>query len=224
MLKAVIARANHILRDARQRLPVESMDVIEKVCVRIEKLNDFINREMERIDQDGKLGAKTRSIARREVLEKAGRKLEVLKDESNYASLTETSHEEAPEPDERDEISLLQFMREREIRDRLFGMTEAQILSHFGESLFEGENLLLLNAILNAPPGFEMLSEHNLRKLRQIRAQKSTPRSAARPEVVRKVDASIIEIFTLAKNELDRLRKREFSGTLPAKSPGECKV
>jgi hypothetical protein len=208
------------LRDAQQRLPVESADVIEKVCIKIENLNDFINREMERIEKDAKLDAKARSIARREVLEKAGRQLEVLKDKSNYAALTETSDEEAPEPDVRNKTSLLQFMREREIRDRLFGMTEAQILSHFGESLFEGDNLMLLNAILNAPPGFEMLSEHNLRKLRKIRAQKSTPRSAAKPEVVHKVDASIIEIFTLAKNELDRLRKKELAGTLPAKQPG----
>ena len=39
-------------------------------------------------------------------------------------------------------------MREREIRDRLFIMTEAQILSHFGDSLFDGRNHLLMDAIL----------------------------------------------------------------------------
>jgi hypothetical protein len=220
MLKAVISRANQILRDAQQRLPVESADVIEKVCVSIENLNDFINQEMDRIKGNAKLDAGARGNARREVLEKAGRKLEVLKDKSNYSTLTESSDEAASQPYERDENSTLQFMREREIRDRLFGMTEAQILSHFGASLFEGGNQLLLNAILNAPPGFEMLSEHNLRKLRKIRAQKSPPRATAKPEVVRTVNASIIEIFKLGKSELDRLRKIELSGTFPAKQPG----
>jgi hypothetical protein len=219
MLKAVISRANQILRDAQQRLPVESADVIEKVCVNIENLNDFINQEMERIKGNAKLDAGTRSSARREVLEKAGRKLEVLKDKSNYSTLTVASDEAASQPYDRDENSILQFMREREIRDRLFGMTEAQILSHFGGSLFEGGNQLLLNAILNAPPGFEMLSEHNLRRLRTIRARKSPPRATAKPEVARTVDASIIEIFKLGKSELDRLRKKELSGTFPAKQP-----
>jgi hypothetical protein len=219
MLKAVISRANHILKDAQQRLPVESADVIEKVCLSIENLNEFINQEMDRINGNAKLDAGARSNARREALEKAGRKLEVLKDKSNYSTLTEASDEEAPASYEPDENSILQFMREREIRDRLFGMTEAQILSHFGASLFEGGNQLLLNAVLNAPPGFEMLSEHNLRKLRRIRAQKSPLRAAAKPEIMRTVDASIMEIFKLGKSELDRLRKKELSGTFPAKQP-----
>jgi hypothetical protein len=220
MLTAVISRANQILRDAQQRLPVESAVVIEKVCVSIENLNDFINQEMDRIKANAKLDAGARSNARREVLEKAGRKLEVLKDKSNYSTLTEASDQAASQPNERDENSILQYMREREIRDRLFGMTEAQILSHFGASLFEGGNQLLLNAILNAPPGFEMLSEHNLRKLRNIRMQKLPSRPTAKPEVVRTVDASIIEIFKLGKSELDRLRKKELSGTFTAKQPG----
>ena len=220
MLKAVISRANQILRDAQQRLPVESADVIEKVCVSIENLNDLLNQEMDRIKGNAKLNADAKSNARREVLEKAGRKLEVLKDKSNYSTLTEASDEAVSQPYERDENPILQFMREREIRDRLFGMTEAQILSHFGASLLKGGNQLLLNAILNAPPGFELLSENNLRKLRKIRSQKAPPRAGAKPEVVRTVDASIIEIFKLGKSELDRLRKNELSGTFPAKQPG----
>jgi hypothetical protein len=104
-------------------------------------------------------------------------------------------------------------MREREIRDRLFGMTEAQILSHFGESLFDGSNQLLLGAILNAPPGFEMLSESNLRKLRRSKAKRLATRLVGEPEVVQTVNASIMEIFSLAKKELDRLRKEELSKT-----------
>lgn len=220
MLKAVISRANQILRDARQRLPLESADAVEKVCIRIENLNEYINREMDRIESNAKLGAGARSNARREVLEAAGRKLEVLKDKSKYAALNKAFQGRASAPEVRDKQSVLQFMREREIRDRLFGMTEAQILSHFGASLFAGDNLLLLNAILNAPLGFEILSEPNLRKLRKIRARKSPPRPEGAPEAVRNADASIIEIFKLAKSELDRLRKKELVGTVAAKQPG----
>lgn len=217
MLKAVISRANKLLRDARQRLPLESADAIEKVCFSIEKLNDFINQEIDLIERDAKLDDPARITARREVLEKAGRKLEVLKDKCNYSALSEVTDVSVTDFYERDEDSILQFLREREIRDRLFGMTEAQILSHFGASLFEGDNQLLLNAILNAPPGFEMLSEHNLRKLRRIRTQKLPSRPVVRPEAERLADVSIIEIFKLTKSELDRLRKKELSGTFPEK-------
>jgi len=209
MLKAVISRADQLLRDARQRLSAEAAGAIEKVCIRIENLNDFINREMDRIEKNAKLDAGVRSHARRKVLEAAARRLEVLKDKCNYATLPEAACGNASAPDRRVELPVLQFMREREIRDRLFGMTEAQILSHFGAALFQGDNLLLLNAILNAPPGFEMLSEPNLRKLRKIRAQKLPLRPVKRPEAGRHADASLVEIFTLAKSELDRLRKKE---------------
>ena len=220
MLKAVISRANYILKDAQQRLPVESVDAIEKVCLSIENLNDYVNQEMDRIAGNSKMDAVAKSNARRKVLEEAGRKLEVLKDKSNYSALVETTDEETAKINEPDESSLLQFMREREIRDRLFGMTEAQILSHFGTSLFEGDNQLLLNAILNAPPGFEMLSEHNLRKLRRLRAQKLPLGQTVKPESSRSATASIIEIFKLAKGELDLLRKKELSKAFPAKQPG----
>lgn len=220
MLKAVISKANYILKDAQQRLPVESVDVFEKVCLNIETLNNHINQEMDRIAGNSKLDAVAKSNARRKVLEEAGRKLEVLKDKSNFSTLVERPEEDTSNINEPDEISLLQFMREREIRDRLFGMTEAQILSHFGASLFEGDNQLLLNAILNAPPGFEMLSEHNLRKLRRLRTKKLSHRQTVRPEVAHSSTASIIEIFRLAKGELDRLRKIELREAFPAKQPG----
>jgi len=220
MLKAVISRANYILKDAQQRLPVKSVDVMEKVCLDIETLNDYINQEMGRIAANSKLDAVAKSNARRKVLEEAGRKLEVLKDKSNYSALVEMPDKETTRINEPDEISLLQFMREREIRDRLFGMTEAQILSHFGASLFEGDNQLLLNAILNAPPGFEMLSEHNLRKLRRLRTQKPPLGQSVKPEVAHSATASIIEIFKLAKGELDSLRKKELREAFTAKQPG----
>jgi hypothetical protein len=207
MLKDVIKKASFILKDAQQCLPIQSADAVEKVFISIENLNNFINKEMDRIEKNPKLGDLEIGGARRGVLEQAGRKLEVLKDRSNYSDLIQETDVEIPDAYEKDENILLKFLREREIRDRLFGMTEAQILSHFGESLFDGRNQLLLNAILNAPPGFEMLSEQNLRKLRRIRAESLTKNTGAKPEIDRTANDSIIEIFSLTKKELDRLRK-----------------
>jgi hypothetical protein len=211
MLKGVISKANLVLKDARQRISVQSAAAVEKVIISIEDLNSFINKEMSRIEKDPKLGYRERSSARRGVLEEAGRKLEILKDRSNYSTLVQAAEIKMPDAYERDDDVLLKFMREREIRDRLFGMTEAQILSHFGESLFDGRNQLIADAILNAPPGFEMLSEQNLRKLRRTRAKTVSKTAGAGPDIERDVDALILIIFTMVKKELDRLRKDELA-------------
>lgn len=211
MLKGAISKANLIMNDSRQHLSIQAADAVERVYISIENLNDFINKEMDRIEKDPKLSYRERSAARRAAIEHAGRKLEVLKDRSNYSDLIQESDTQIPDAHEKDDNALLKFMREREIRDRLFGMTAAQILSHFGESLFDGRNQLLLNAILNAPPGFEMLSEQNLRKLRRIKAKSLIKRPGAKPEIDRTANASIIEIFSLAQKELDRLRKNELA-------------
>jgi len=211
MLKGAISKANHIMNDSRQHLSIQAADAVEQVYISIENLNDFINKEMDRIEKDPKLSYRERSAARRAAIEHAGRKLEVLKDRSNYSDLIQEPDTRIPDAHEKDDHALLKFMREREIRDRLFGMTEAQILSHFGESLFDGRNQLLLNAILNAPPGFEMLSEQNLRKLRRIKAKSLIKRPGATPEIDRTANASILEIFSLAQKELDRLRKNELA-------------
>ncbi len=212
MLKTVISKANFILKDAHQRLTIQSAAAVERVCISIENLNKLINKEMDLIEKDLKLSSRERSDARRRVLEQAGRKLEVLKDRSNYSNLIQESDDRIPDACEKDDNALLTFMREREIRDRLFGMTEAQILSHFGESLFDGRNQLLLDAILNASPGFEMLSELNLRKLRKIKAKTLPEKAGAEPELDRTANASVMEILTLGNKELDRLRKEELSG------------
>lgn len=213
MLKGVISKANLIFNDAQQHLTIQAADAVERVYISIENMNNFINKEMDRIEKDPKLGYRERSTARIGVIEQAGRKLEVLKDRNNYSDLIQESENEIPDADEKDADVLLKFMREREIRDRLFSMTETQILSHFGESLFNGRNQLLLNAIINAPPGLEMLSEQNLRKLRRIKAITLTKKTGAKPEFDRTANASIMKIFSLAKKELDRLRKKELSGS-----------
>lgn len=211
MLKGAISKANLIMNDARQHLSIQAADAVERVYISIENLNDFINKKMDRIEEDPKLSYRQRSAARRAVIEQAGRKLEVLKDRSRYSDLIQEPDTRIPDADEKDDHAILKFLREREVRDRLFGMTEAQILSHFGESLFDGRNQLLLNAILNAPQGFEMLSEQNLRKLRRIKAKNLIHRPEAKPEIDRTAKASIIEIFSVAKKELDRLRKNELA-------------
>jgi len=219
MLKGVIAKANLIINDAQQHLTTQAADALGRVYISIENLNKFINKEMERIEKDPKLSYRGKSIIRRGVLEQAGRKLEVLKDRSYYSDLIQESDIQIPDANETDDSVLLKFMREREIRDRLFGMTEAQIISHFGESLFDGRNQLLLNAILNAPPGFEILSEQNIRKLRLIRAENLAKNIRAKPKVDRTAKASIIEIFSFVKKELDRLRKDELPVSRTKKYP-----
>ena len=199
MLKGVISKASLIINDAQQHLTIQSAEAVEKVYISIENLNNFINKEMDRIEKDPKLSFRERSNARRGVVEQAGRKLEVLKNQSNYSDLIQEPVTQVPNTYEKNENELLIYMREREIRDRLFGMTEAQILSHIGDSLFDGRNQLLLNAILNSPPGFEMLSEQNLRKLRRIKAENLMKNTGAKPEIDRIATVSIMEILSLAK-------------------------
>ena len=213
MLKVVISKANRILKDAQRNLSVQSADAVERVCISIEYLNNFINKEMDRIEKDPKLSYRERRTARRGVIEQAGRKLEVLKDRSNYSDLIHEAKAVIPDTYQNDDNALLKFLREREIRDRLFGMTEAQILSHFGELLFDGSNQLLMDALLNAPPGFEMLSDRNLRKLRRIKTETLNEKTGIGLQIERTANASIMEIFTFAKKELDRLRKEELSAS-----------
>jgi len=213
MLKDVLSKANLILKVARQRLTVQAADDVAKVFNSIDNLNDFIDKEIDRIEKDPKIGSREKSTARRGVLEQAGRKLEVLKYHSNYSNLIQELDTRKSETDEESDNVLLQFMREREIRDRLFGMTEAQILAIFGGSLFDGSNQLLLTAILNAPPGFEILSEPNLGKLRGIKTNRVTKYAGAESEVDRTATESMLDIFSLAQKELDRLRKEELSGS-----------
>ena len=222
MLKDVLSKANVILRDAHRRLSVDPADAIEQVYVDIESLNAFIMKDIDRIEHDPDLSPWAKSKAKREVYEKAGRRLEVLKDRCNYASrvvdlkagaATSRSQQVDMPAAGTDFGAVLKFMREREIRDRLFGMTEAQILSHFGVSLFDGSNTLLLDAILNAPPGFEMLSEPNIKKLHRTRVEKMAARPVGDPEAIQTVDAAVMEIFGLAKKKLDHLRKEELTQT-----------
>ena len=108
-----------------------------------------------------------------------------------------------------DDSALLKYLREREVRDRLSAMTEAQIKSHFGNSLFDGSNSLLVDAILNAPQGFEILPESILKKLRWSRAIKQNPELASEFEMAREMNSVIKKMITLVKKGLDSSRKKE---------------
>jgi hypothetical protein len=142
------------------------------------------------------------------LFEKAGRNLEVLKDKRNYSSeLTKLESKFPDDPVQGDPV--LEFLREKEIRDRLTGMTERQILSHFGDSLFDGSYPVLVNAILNAPAGFELLSEKDLEKLKAVSKKNKSPENADKIELFRKLHASISQMFSLFRKELDTYRKKE---------------
>jgi len=119
---------------------------------------------------------------------------------------------------EAEEVSILKFLQHREIRDRLVTMTEAQILSHFGDSLFDGTNELLLDAILNAPPGFEILSEDILSNLRIIKAKKIHPDITDKIDAVQELKSKTMHIFTLIKVELDDLRIEELPKSITGKA------
>ena len=211
MLEHVLSKARQILEEARLNLSVDMAASIEQVYSDIETLIKFINREIDIIENNMNLDESAKRTVRREVLEKAGRQFEVIKTKRTYATLDEeleTKLLNAYVPG-KDENPLLKFLREREIRDRLSGMTEAQIKSHFGDSLFDGSNPLLLDAILNAPPGFELFPESTLRKLRWIRAIKLNPEVASELEMAREMNSVCKKMLTFVKKELDGSRIKE---------------
>jgi len=220
MLEHVLSKARQISEKARLILSVDMAASIEQIYSDIETLINFINREMDIIANNRNLDESAKRTARREVLENAGRKFEIIKTKRTNAALDEELEAKllnAPVPG-KDEDSLLKFLREREIRDRLSGMTEAQIKSHFGNSLFDGSNLLLLDAILNSPPGFELFPESTLKKLRWIRAIKLNPEVASELEMAREMNSVGKRMLALVKKELDSSRIKQLPVSLNKKN------
>ena len=211
MLEHVLSNAHQILEEARQNLSGNMAASLEQVYRDIEKLINFINREIDIIESNVNLDENAKRTARREVLENAGRKFEVIKTKRTNATLDQELEArllKVSVPGE-DDSALLKYLREREVRDRLSGMTEAQIKSHFGNSLFDGSNPLLVDAILNAPQGFEILPESILKKLRWSRAIKQNPELASEFEMAREMNSVIKKMITLVKKGLDSSRKKE---------------
>jgi hypothetical protein len=217
MLKDAIVKARKALQEAQQKFPVESAAAIEQVYADIKNLNTFINKEVDIIESDRNLNERAKSNERRKVLEQAGRKLELLKEKRMKSALIEDLETKLADESGAEDESTLKFLREREVRDRLYGMPEAQILSHFGKSLFDGSNRLLLDAILNAPAGFQMLPEETLLRLREVRTQIMKPEIASELETTRRLNTSIEQIFWLVKKELDIKRRQELPASLITK-------
>jgi hypothetical protein len=217
MLKDAISKARQALKEAQQKYPVESAAAIEQIFGNIKKLNTFINKEVEIIESDRDLNDSAKSNERRKVLEQAGRKLEILKEKRTKSALIEELETKLADETGAEDQSALKFLREREVRDRLYGMPPAQILSHFGKSLFDGSNRLVLDAILNAPAGFEIFPTETLQKLREVRTQILKPEIAAELDTTRKLNTLIEQIFWHVKKELDRMRRKELPTSLKTK-------
>ena len=217
MLKDAISKARKALKEAQEKYPVASAAAIEQVYADIKNLNTFINKEVDIIESDPNLNDRAKSNERRKVLEQAGRKLELLKERRMKSALIEDLETKLADESGADDESTLKFLREREVRDRLYGMPTAQILSHFGKSLFNGSNRLLLDAILNAPAGFEMLPKETLLRLREVRTQIMKPEIASELETTRRLNTSMEQIFWLIKKELDVKRRQELPPSLTTK-------
>ena len=209
MLEQILSKIRQIVENAQETLPVESAAAIESVYGDIVNLNNLIQKKLNRIENDDSLNTVAKKIARREVLEKAERKLEIIKTKRDYSSMIEAVETKVADEPFKKEASILKFIHEKEIRDRLVSMTERQIISHFGDSLFDGTNPLLVDAILNAPAGFEILPEEDRIKLREIRLKQMDPKAVSEIETVRNLDYVTMQIFNLIKDELDNLRKKE---------------
>lgn len=218
MLAQAIAKIERLLEEAEQKLSKESVAVIQRIYRDVMNINNFIKKKVSDVEKDKNLDSIQKKTAKREAFERAERKLEILKDKRNYSAMIEEIEIKMTGSDEEEKISILQFLQHREIRDRLVLMTEAQILSHFGDSLFDGSNELLLDAILSAPPGFEILSEDVLSNLRIIKAKKSQPDISAKIDTVQELKSETMQIFTLIKTELDHLRRNELPESLTKKT------
>ena len=218
MLAQAIAKIERLLEEAEQKLSKESVAVIQRIYRDVVNINNFIKKKVSDAEKDKNLDSIQKKAAKREAFERAERKLEILKDKRNYSAMIEDIEIKMADSDEEERISILKFLQHREIRDRLALMTEAQILSHFGDSLFDGSNELLLDAILNAPPGFEILSEDVLSNLRIIKAKKAQPDISAKIDTVQELKSETMQIFTLIKTELDHLRRNELPESLTKKT------
>lgn len=214
MPEHLLLKASRILKDAQQKFPAEAAATIEQIYNDIVNLNNFIDKELDAVDANAELDKSGKKKSRRCVIEKAERKFEAIKAKRNYSARSEALKDRPLETPKKEDESVLKFLREKEVRDRLHTMTEGQILSLFGESLFDGSNPLLTEAILNAPTGFEVVSEDNLKRMRRARAKKISPKFSAEIEIVREIHSSVEQMFASVKTELDGLRRKELPATL----------
>ena len=208
MLDPLIPKLRFQLAKASKVLPEDGVAVVEKVYNDILLMRNFIVNEFQRIEDDKSLGEIDKNSSRREVLEKTITKLEILKSKRSATDLINELESKLSEAPSSGDDRILKFLQEREIRDRLATMPPSQILSHFENSLLDGSNPLLLDAILNTPPGFEILPEKVLKKLRRVRGKRHYPQIVAQLESMQQLNSIILKMFTLVRAELDKLRRK----------------
>jgi hypothetical protein len=208
MLDHLIPKLRFQLADAAKILSEDGVAVVEKVYNDILLMRNFVVNEFQRIKDDDSLSERDKENSRRQVLEKAITKLEILKSKRSASDLINELEAKLSEEPVRGDDRVLKFLQEREVRDRLSIMPASQILSHFENSLLDGSNLLLLDAILNTPPGFEILPEKILKKLRRVRGKKYYPEIVAQLEAMQNLNSIIVKMFTLVRAELDKLRRK----------------
>lgn len=208
MIDHLIPKLRFQLADAAKTLSEDGVAVVEKVYNDILLMRNFVVNEFQRIKADESLSERDKDDSRRQVLEKAITKLEILKSKRSASDLINELEAKLSEEPVRGDDRVLKFLQEREVRDRLSIMPASQILSHFENSLLDGSNLLLLDAILNTPPGFEILPEKILKKLRRVRGKKYYPEIVAQLEAMQNLNSIIVKMFTLVRAELDKLRRK----------------
>lgn len=208
MLDPLIPKLRFQLAKASKVLPEDGVAVVEKVYNDILLMRNFIVNEFQRIEDDKSLGEIDKNSSRREILEKTITKLEILKSKRSATDLINELESKLSEAPASGDDRILKFLQEREIRDRLATMPPSQILSHFENSLLDGSNPLLLDAILNTPPGFEILPEKVLKKLRRVRGKRHYPQIVAQLESMQQLNSIILKMFTLVRAELDKLRRK----------------
>ena len=208
MLDHLIPKLRFQLANAEKILPEDGVAVVERVYNDILLMRNFVVNEFQAINDDKYLSERDRDNSRRQVLEKAITKLEILKSKRSASDLINELEAKLSAAPPESEDRLLKFLREKEVRDRLAKMSASQILSHFENSLLDGSNSLLLDAILNTPPGFEMLPEKILQKLRRVRGKKYYPEIVAQLEALQSLDSILVKMFALVRAELDALRRK----------------
>lgn len=208
MLDHLIPKLRFQLANAEKTLPEDGVAVVEKVYNDILLMRNFVVNEFQAIREDKNLSERDKDNSRRQVLEKAITKLEILKSKRSASDLINEFEAKLSATPPEGEDRLLRFLREKEVRERLATMSASQILSHFENSLLDGSNPLLLDAILNTPPGFEMLPEKIIKKLRRVRGKKYYPEIVAQLEALQNLDSILVKIFTLVRAELDALRRK----------------
>jgi hypothetical protein len=208
MLDHLIPKLRFQLSNAEKILPEDGVAVVEKVYNDILLMRNFVVNEFQAVREDKNLSQRDKDTSRRQVLEKAITKLEILKSKRSASDLIDELEAKLSAAPPRGEDRLLRFLREKEIRDRLAKMSASQVLSHFENSLLDGSNPLLLDAILNTPAGFEILPEKVLKKLRRVRGKKYYPEIVAQLEALQNLDSILVKMFALVRAELDALRRK----------------